>query len=454
MSTPLGKGGYGRRGCRVSLRIEAGRIEARWRVAGERKQRSWPDTAAHRREAIAWAEAFARAREERQQPVDLLSVAKLWERFCEAEFPQLRPRTIAFYQDSWKFWALFVGHERIAEDLGMQTVTSFRAHLEGDRGLGINSTRRIIQTVKTVYAWGYRQRLLTRNELRDFRFKVAKEKRPASPGEYRREELEAILRELPLDRATTWRAHGVLALCGFQGARVNAVLHLRWDDVDLGTGTLIWRARWDKLGREETQPIRPAARAVLERLRSWTEGPGWLFPPALRTSRLETFSVQSVWAALMGAEKRAGVAHKGYRAMHGLRRLLFNEVLQETGDLALAMAAIRDVDLKVASGYHVRRDDRLRAAFEAMDRKVNPNVNAGKTVEANPVISLAGAAGFEPATSGINESLNPGQPAVTALHPAAPEPSNTPQAYPETPPEKSTERQRADEAPGAAAPDL
>jgi len=147
-------------------------------------------------------------------------------------------------------------------------MTEFRTDMESrTRPLAINTMRRIIQTVMTVYAWGTKQKLLSKNDIREFTFKVAKEKRPVSPPEYRKDEFERILAELPLDRATTWRAGAAIAICGLMGARENAVLHLRWEDVNLVGGTIRWRPEWDKLGRDEVQPLRPAARDVLVAIR-------------------------------------------------------------------------------------------------------------------------------------------------------------------------------------------
>lgn len=446
---PVWGGRYGVHGFSVSLRAREGKLIAKWRdESRERKQKSWPDTPAHRREAEAWAERFARARQERKQPVGLLTVAELWQRFTAAEFPHLRPRTAVFYTESWREWAVYVGQERIAEDLGMQTVTAFRAFLEHQRPrrtFAINTARRVIQTVKTVYAWGLQQRVLTRNDLRAFVFKVAKEKRPVSPAEYRREEFEAILAQLPLGKATSWRAGGVLALCGYQGSRVNSVLHLRWEDVDWTTATLTWRSQWDKLGREEEQPIRPAALAVLRTIEVWTQGRGWLFPPVPRTSTQVTYSGQAVWKALQGAEQRAGVPHRSYRAMHGLRRLLFNEVLQATGNLALAMAAIRDTDLKVASGYHKPRQDLLREAFVAMDRKGNAKGNAYIGEIAQVVAPQHWGGRNRTCNLGNQQNEEEGLTSGDAAPSHAPQPLNTPPPYPVSEPEKATDKATGEE---------
>jgi integrase len=362
---PLGKGRYGERGRSVTLWIEGDRIVAQWRAHGARRKRSWANTAAHRAEAKAWAERFGELRRDRAQTAPL-TTAELWARYAEAEFPTLRPRSQQLYTEYWRRWEVFAAAESIAEDLGPETMARFRASLEA-RGLAPSTIGQTLRTVKLVYAWGYRHRLLAQNDVRDYRYKIAKERRTTAPAEYRSADLTSLLVHLPLDRATTWRAHAVLLLCGTQGVRQKAVLHLRWEDIDAETKTVTWRAAFDKVGREWTQPLRQASLAVLEVARARSEGSPWVFPAGSKKSRSPVYSAQGLWAALRGAEQAAGIPHLARRAAHGLRRMLFNDVLESSGDIGTAMAAIGDTDLRVASRYLKRRDDRLAEAFKRLD---------------------------------------------------------------------------------------
>jgi len=379
-------GVYGSHGHRVRCYVEGGKVYALWRDRGDRKKRSWPDSRAGRAEAKAWAETFAAHRV--SKPRELVRVGELWRRYQLAEWPLLRPKTRMLYADYWRKWQVFVGPDQVAEDMGPGTMAEFRRHL--DQTLGPTTVHRCLQVVKTVYAWGYAHEHLSRNAVRDYRYKVPKEKRPAKIPEYRAEEFAAILAQLPLSKARTWRAGGALALCGLQGARVNAVLHLRWEDVDLEAGTVRWRPEWDKLGRDETSPLRPRARAVLEALRPWTQGEGWLFPAAQRGAKGATYTVQALIHALHEAERRAGLRTTANRGTHSLRRMVFNDVLGVTGDLAAAMASIRDTSLQVASKYLRDREDRVRAAFARLD------TNGPETAPASVSRGTA-----EPATDGV-----------------------------------------------------
>src|SRR5829696_3768061 len=109
---------------------------------------------------------------------------------------------------------------------------------------------------KLVYAWGQRRRLLKLNDLALYRFKIAKEDRRELPAEYRLEDFDKILRQFDPSQWGQWRPWALLTLLGTQGIRTNSARHLQWADVDLEDGTLAWRARWDKLGREWRQPLR------------------------------------------------------------------------------------------------------------------------------------------------------------------------------------------------------
>lgn len=373
--TRLGKGAYGTRGHTVRLWIEGDRIMGQYRAgppgAKSRKKRTWVNTAENRAYAKVWAEELARTLAGRGGERQLVTTRVLFERYAEAEFSTLRPRSQRLAQDAWRTWERFVGPTTIAEDLGPETLAEFRGVMERAatrRGAGyaVSTIGKTIGQVKGVYAWGYRHRLLSRNDVRDYRFKVGKEQRAAAPPEYTAAEVAALEAVLPLDSDRGWRVAAVFRLANLLGGRQNAIRHLRWDDIDLERHLITWRAKWDKNGREDTSPLRPAARAVLEAIRHRTEGVGYVFPAA---SGKGVYTAQSAIAGLRVAERRAGVASIPGRAFHGLRRKHFNDVLEaSSGDVGAAAAALRDTDLRVLSkSYLKKRNPKLEAVYEAMD---------------------------------------------------------------------------------------
>lgn len=86
--------------------------------------------------------------------------------------------------------------------------------------------------VKTVYNWAQRRELVGMNRLALYRFKVAKDLRPEPPAEYTREERDAILQALHPHRHTERRTWAAVTIAAYQGARMNAILHLQWEDLD------------------------------------------------------------------------------------------------------------------------------------------------------------------------------------------------------------------------------
>jgi integrase len=366
---------YGERGRSARVFLERGgtMVRVQWRVHGQLKTSSFPNTTPGKEAAKAFAQGVVESLEARSVP-SRVTVAELWGRYAESELTNLRPKTFALNADAWRKWELYVGREKVAEDLGVDSMAGLRAALER-HGLGVNTIRRVIAGIKTVYNWGEAHELLARNKMHRYRYKVGKDKRPARVPEYRGEEFAALLAQLPVTgQSRHWRAGGILALCGYQGARQNAVRHLQWADIDFDTDTVTWRARWDKLGKERKQPLRAPAVSLLRKVQ-WQHSrqaiySDWVFPAPRVRKRSDdpVYSAQALWYALTQAERRAGIAHKRGRGAHGLRRMLAGDVLALTKNLKTAGDAIGDKDLRILQEHYLSdRPEEVRAAFEALD---------------------------------------------------------------------------------------
>ena len=340
---------------------------------GRRTAAPFPRTRVGRAEAMAYADGVL-ARQQRGPSPEAphrMTVEEVWRAYVAAEFPAFRPNTHRIYRDGWRPWAEFVGPHTVAEDLGTQSMAGLRSALEA-RGWAVNTISKTFGVIRGVYNWAEEHELIQRNRVSRYRYKVAKDKRPKSPAEYRTEDLVAILAQLPLDYGNKWRAHAVVAICGNQGARSWAALHLQWADVDLEAGRIIWRAAWDKNGTEWSQPLRHATRAVLVMADYWRqlagyEGP-WVFFPGSRRNRGAVYTQGAALAALKTAEQRAGIPHQRGRGLHGFRRMLSGDVNDLTGNVKLALEAIGDSDIRMAKRYLKPRKDRLAAVFEQLDR--------------------------------------------------------------------------------------
>lgn len=362
---------YGPSRATVRVFTEGDLVRVQWRESGRVLTKSWANTPAGRVEAKAWAKGFAESREFRRVGASQrLTLRQLWERYTAAEFPHLRENTKRLYGEAWKRWELMQGSRTVAEDVNVKSLEAFRRELEDKHKLAVNTVRMAVRAVKTVFAFGLRTEIVARNRLEAFRFKVAKEKRPKAPAEYTPDEFTKIIAALDPTKPTQWRAHVALALCGFQGARQHAVLHLQWSDIDLEAGVIHWRAEWDKMGNDWQQPIRQATRKALEHAWKWRATLGYNGPwvvPAPRGKADTPYDKQTLWWNLKAASKRAGVEKLRWRAGHGFRRMLATDVHELTGNAMLAMRSIGDTDIRQAETYIKTRDGSVAKAFAALD---------------------------------------------------------------------------------------
>jgi integrase len=370
---------FGPRRGRVRVLLDTGGelVRVQWYDDGVRRVRSWSNTSEGRAEAKAWARGFAETRAVGPRPATpRLPLRELWNRYVEAEFPHLRPKTQSNYTEHWNRWELFLGRNFTAEEARLGDVDHFRAALER-QNYALSQIHKGISVVKTVYNWAQRRELLGINRLALYRFKVAKDLRPEPPAEYTSEERQAILDALHHDRHTEWRPWAAVTIAAYQGARENAILHLQWEDIDFDRGEIAWRARWDKTGRERVQPLTDGARVAAVVARQWREHDRYAGPWVLYTSHRRrwtqadgdtAWTAQALWLALTKAERRAGVSHIENRAMHGFRRAVAGDVLDLTRDMKLALDWIGDVDLGMARRYLRPRNPRLEEAATAVDR--------------------------------------------------------------------------------------
>lgn len=375
---------HGSRGRWVRVFLERGhqRITVQWRVApAPPDQRSFAATSEQKADALAFAEGVAQRLRSGAVagPSSPLTLQQMWDKYKDAEFPHLRPRTRELYEENYRRWCVHFGWEFIAERTTPEMADSFRKSLT-ESGKALKTIRNSIDDVKRVFLWAETRELLQRNRLRLYRFKVAKEDRTAPPAEYQSDDFAKILAQLDPSNPWQWRPWVALAIAGTQGARQNAVLHLTPDDIT--PERVRWDARWDKLGREWTQPTRPltlhAKRVATEwRARRGYVGP-WLIPSAKQGRKGEPYTAQSLWKALQDAEKRAGIPKIKGRAGHGLRRMLAGDVAAATGNALLALRSIGDRDVRMADRYVQGRDDEMRGAFGMLDKAPEGIAKAGR----------------------------------------------------------------------------
>lgn len=418
----------GRRGASIRVFVEDGLVRVYWSRKGKREMRSWPDSREHRAVARAFAEGMLHEWES-PAPPQALTFRELWEAYAEASFPSLRPRSRELYTAYWRKAELYFGAHASARDLIPASLQRLRGII-AKQGLALSTAKHVISTVKGVYAWADQHRLLSPNPIAGFRFKIGKEERPVPVEEYTRQEFDRLLAQFDATKPLQWRAWLTLMLCGWTGARQNAVLHLQWGDVT--EEEVIFRARWDKMGREWRQPLYAPLHDALVVARTHREREGYTGKWILFSeSATEVYTIQAFWWMLKTAERKAGIAHRRLRAGHGFRRMFAGDVAAATNDPLLAIHAIGDTDLTMAGRYLHRRDERRRVGLEKLAdaHYVQPTRNAGEGAESG-VTEVVGEQGVtECARLDSNQELADIKDSETAA-----KPHFSPSGQPENPP--------------------
>lgn len=387
----LGRYGPSRGGVRVLEDFGRDRIRVQWSEQGQRRFKHWPRTAAGRAEAKAFAQGLADGWLTPRPPVTV-TVRELWTRYTTAAFGDLRAKTQWNYSTRWRPWEIFIGAQTDATLVTPENVMQFgRAFGETHAS---NQVSEHVKVIRLVYARGKELGILAVNPLADLRWRTPRDQRPNEPAEYSSAEYERILAQLnPQDRGQ-WRAATVLLLQGHQGPRINAVLELRWADVQ--ADRIVWPHGADKMGRTWEQPLRDGARAALLTAWYWRERDGYTGPLVFYSSRRRSrgdkpIAYQGVWQALRNAEDRAKIPHRKWRATHGLRKMVAGNVRKATGDALLALQAIGDRDARQLTRYVQPRAEDLREAMTSLDTPESRTQPApgGKARELNRVAARA-----------------------------------------------------------------
>lgn len=348
---------YGTHGVTVHVYLERGKVWCEWRDArGKRKTKSWPASLEH--EAKKWAQEYADERK-RLAPIagPIPTVAQLWEKYRAAKAHAWRPKTAKLYAE-WA--ATLVVIRKPVSEITHEDVDGFREHRRG-RGIAHSSIQRAIGFLRQMLNFAQGRKIVGVNPLATYRYQIPKDERGKRPAEYSRAELLRIA--AVLDWPTQWRARNVIRLCASYGARINAILHLRWEDVSFDAGTVTFQAKWDKTAETFTRPMTPVAKAaLLESYQHRNEG-GWVFWSRYRPATVMHYN--GLWWHLRQAEDRAGVTHIPKRAFHGLRRMVVGDI----GDLSTAAQWLKQSTLAVTNQYMRVRPENLERARHQLEEK-------------------------------------------------------------------------------------
>lgn len=303
------------------------------------------------------------------------TVGELWEAYLLAKAGDWRPKTRTLALARWKPWATFIDPRTYADLVQPETLDRWKVELLSrptERGapMARNQIAHHVQLVKSVWRHARQRRLIGENSLADYAVRTGRDYEPRQVPEYTAEEWAAILGRLDYRSALRWRGWAAVALDGMLGVRSNALLQLRWDDVDLTRRVITWSAATDKLGRRRVQPLPRDAVFALRVCRVWarrdrSESPFVLYG-AQERSRGKAWTYSALNALLHRAAEEAGVRRIPYRAMHSLRRMAAGNVLAVTGDITRVGDWLGDTDVRVLRRSYLRsRPDDLAPVVAA-----------------------------------------------------------------------------------------
>lgn len=356
----------------------------------------FPITRAGQDEAIAFAEGWfserARLRAEALKP-SVTTVRALWDAFKAVEFSDvegegLRAATQVNYTNHWNRFERFVGKDRDATTVKAPEMATLKKELQ-KLDIALNQIKQTFSVVRTVYRWGVHNEIIEHSPLVLLRMKDRKDAAPAlNPDAFTEEEFEAILRELDATDSRQWRGWVAVMLAGHHGQRARAIQHLRWQDINFDSGTITWPGRFQKTGRDLTQPILWETYSALLTARQRREEAesyrvlshhknrqpaseqlkhsDWVL--FAERDKTKAVSYQTLQYHLVEAQARAKVERRDFRGFHGFKKLTVTRVIEATGDRMLGMEYVGNKSVKLLANYDKGVSKRIELAAEATAR--------------------------------------------------------------------------------------
>lgn len=382
----------GRHGDRVRVLVDAqrDRVEVLYRdLDGAPHKRIFPNDKQGREEATDWADTYKVAREQLRREGDkpkAITARALWTAYVGSPaWTNLRAASQVSYKNRWAKWEEFIGRGTDAGKVKATAIDEFIVAAQ-KTGMVLNQVRQVFNVARTVHKWGQTRDLLTGTVFAVYRWRQPRDAQPMKPDEYGEAEWQRLIAKSEPQHPKRWRIHVAVMLCHATGQRMNAVQHLRWQDVDSVASVIRWPAVWQKQGKALVRPLTWDAVAALETARHWrsvaaggrvrrdrksSSRPAqlsradWVLFAQNRKS--ESVSYSSLHTMLQELEKRAKVLHSSYRAFHGFRRKVVGDLGERLGDRMDALEYVGDTDPKMLKSYDRREGERMQKAANAME---------------------------------------------------------------------------------------
>ena len=374
-------GEWGRNRVRVFPDRRTGVIQIEWREGGRRLTRSLRhrDWTRAKRQADEFAAGFVKAERGKEEEAGArrpLTLAALFGLYGEEVTPTKSPQSRAHDRAAMRMFVGLFGKDRDPATLSKRDWDRFirdrRAGRTGRSGKPVadRTVQRDLKFLLAVLNWAAQSRdeaggwLLESNPLRGL--KMPAEKNPArvilADAEY-----EALLR---VSREVDWRFRVALVLGHETGHRIGAIRQLRWSDIDLERGVVLWRKEHEKSGHEHRTPLTPAAVAILGEARRHSPGIGDVpvLPAPMDPTRSVSHPQTGAW--WKKAERLAGLEPRRGRGWHSLRRKFASDLMDQPLKVLCELGGWKTAQT-VLQCYQRADQARLRKALEHRARSLS-----------------------------------------------------------------------------------
>jgi len=229
---------------------------------------------------------------------------------------------------------------------------------ETDRGLARTSIARLASSVRSLFRWLHRERIVLANPAAALR---APKKRRTLPDPLSQAEMEKVLAVPADDGWLAARGRAVVEVLYSAGLRVGELARLDLADVDLASGVMHVRGKRKK---ERLAFLGRPARESLERylaLRQTELGPS-AATALFVNNRGTRLSVRGLERVVDAQLKRSGLAGRG--SPHTLRHSFATHMLDAGADLRSVQELLGHKDLATTQIYTHVTPKRLREAYD------------------------------------------------------------------------------------------
>jgi len=228
------------------------------------------------------------------------------------------------------------------------------------KGVSNRTVQYDLMLLKAVYKWGENWTaegntpLLSKNPIATFKAPTPKDtKRPMLTSAEYHAMLEVADQVGPM-------VGTMLILANETGHRINAILNLKWSEINFVDRVITWRAETDKMGRTHLTPITETALKALEEHREKSDQGEWVFPsPKNPAKQMRRDYTGKIWTRL---EKLAGIQRVEGRGFHSLRRKFANDLIDQPLAVVAALGGWKNPRVMVEL-YQNPNSDQMREAL-------------------------------------------------------------------------------------------